>query len=263
MKTFKHWVKKSVEIQIDGSKKEISVVAGSDSSEQDAADQAHAKAKRIEGYIKKRSKPSYQPLLMEHVERTIDSKNVVTVCRYGAKVLNTTQYTILDLDDYPLSLLDYFKPIRKLEKKERIVTKFLENLEKTNDLGSDFRIYETAKGVRVIARRYLDPQSPSYNQIMRRFKVDPVYVRLTKKQECYRARLTPKPIRIKMKGFKLSNPLDINTSTYKNWLSEYERKSDTYSVVRFIQSIGKDFSSEEIIKFHDDACNISRSRRLA
>lgn len=194
MKHYKFWIKEDFTITIDGNEKTINILSGSNQSEEMAFQKASEKAKDIERRISERKpKESYEVAIKEHVTETIDDSNVITICRYGEKILNTTSYTILDLDDYPFDFFDMFKPVRKLKKKDRIVYKFEERIRKYPELGTNFRIYETTKGIRVIGKKYIDPSSKGYTTLMRKLHVDWIYIQLSKKQQCYRARLTPKP----------------------------------------------------------------------
>lgn len=256
MKYFKYWVKESFEIDIDGAIEAINILSGSNISKDDARDKAEERCRVIERRIKSRSsKEEYKVPIKEYVEDVIDESNIITVCRYGAKILNTTQYTILDLDDYPFDFFDIFKSVRKLPKKERIVFKFLERLKKMPELGSDFRIYETTKGIRVIGKKYVDPSGKKFPSLMRKLHVDWLYIVLSKKQNCYRARISPKPYRMKFKTIKVRSPLDCESEEYVNWSKEYVEVSQRYSVVRHIKSIGKDFSYDPVIALHDRVCN--------
>ena len=55
--------------------------------------EAENRAKAIERRIAiGESEESYQVAIKEHVVEILDDKNIVTVCRYGAKVLNTSNY---------------------------------------------------------------------------------------------------------------------------------------------------------------------------
>lgn len=264
MKYFKYWAKDRFTIKVADQKEEISVLAGSNTSVEDAHREAENRAKEIELRIAAgESKESYQAAIKEHVCEILDDKNIVTVCRYGAKVLNTSMYTILDLDDYPVSFFDYFRSIRKLPKKERIVAKFEQNIEKNPDLGTDFRIYETQKGIRVIGKTYIDPSSQGYSKLMRGLGVDWLYIALSKKQRCYRARLTPKPYRMKHQTIKIKSPLDCAKPDYEKWEKSYARESKSFSVVKLVKAIGSDFSLEQAIQKHDNACNLHGNRKLA
>ena len=264
MKYFKFWVKEKFTIKVVDHDEEISVLAGSNVSVEDAHREAENRAKAIERRISiGESKESYQVAIKEHVVEILDDKNIITVCRYGAKVLNTSNYTILDLDDYPISFFDYFRKISKLSKKERIIAKFEQSIKKAPKLGTDFRIYETQKGIRVIGKTYVDPSSHGYSNLMRKMGVDWLYVRLSKKQNCYRARLTPKPYRMKHQTIKIKSPLDCTTQDYDEWDQSYRRKSKNFSVVKLIKTLGHDFSQEPVIKKHDLTCNLGGNCKLA
>lgn len=264
MKYFKFWAKSTVRIKVNDTQKDISILMGSNLSKDDALKKATEQAKVIEDRISSGQPANeYESPIKEHVERIIDDANIITVCRYGAKILNTSQYTVLDLDDYPINFLDIFKPLHKLSKKERIIYKFEERLKKHPELGSDFRIYETTKGIRIIGKKYLNPEGNLHSTLMRKFYVDWLYIILSEKQKCYRARISPKPFRMKMKTIKIRSPLDCETMEYAQWEKEYTSTSKRYSVVRLVKTLGKDFSKERVIQLHDDACNCHKGLRLA
>lgn len=264
MKYYKHWVDQKFKILIDGNEESINILSGSNESEHDAYLRAAQKSKDIEKRISERTpKDSYEVAIKEYVEKIVDESNVITICRYGAKILNTSKYTILDLDDYPVDLFDFLKPIRKLGKKDRIIHKFEERIKKYPDIGSDFRIYETTKGIRVIGKKYIDPSRKGYVKLMRKLNVDWIYIQLSKKQNCYRARLTPKPYRMKTKTIKIRSPLDCQSEDYLSWEATYLQKAKDYSVVRLVKSLGNDFSKDEIINIHDFVCNMNAGAKLA
>lgn len=264
MKYFKFWVKESFNIRVDQVQQSISILSGSNISKEDASAKAANQSKQIESRIASgKIKETYEASIKEHVAEVIDEQNIVTVCRYGAKVLNSTQYTFFDLDDYPHDLWDIFKPVRKLPKKERIVYKFLEKIKKHPELGSDFRIYETTKGIRVIGKKYLNPADRGYQSLMRKVAVDWLYMQLSKKQNCFRARLTPKPYRMQAKTIKVRSPLDCETPEYIAWEKSYQSASQRYAVVKHLKSIGSDFANEPVIKMHDQTCNAHNNLTLA
>ncbi|PCJ16779.1 MAG: hypothetical protein COB04_10065 [Gammaproteobacteria bacterium] len=249
---------------INGQVEEIRLLTGSNESKDSAVRDAAVHAKKIEQRISEgESKEDYEVAIKEHVAEIIDESNIITICRYGAKVLNTTQYTILDLDDYPVSFFDWFKSLGKLTKKERIVYKFERNIKRYPMLGNDFRIYETTKGVRVIGKKYIQPSGKKYSSIMRKLNVDRIYIQLSKKQNCYRARITPKPYRMKINTIKVKSPLDCEREPYLSWAKDYDARAERFTVVKLLKSIGQDFSHEPVIKIHDQIANASKSGRLA
>lgn len=255
MKYYKYWAKERYHIQIDGEEKEITLVVGSCVSLDDAQNKGTLRAQQIEQRIAGQDNQiEYEAGIKEFVAEIIDEANIVTVCRYGARVLNTNEYTILDLDDYAKSVWDIFKPLKHLTKKQRIIYKFERFLDKHPDLGLDFRIYETSKGIRVIGKKYLDPNNEKYKKLLSKLNVDWLYLVLSQKQQCYRARLTPKPYRLGITTMRVRSPLTCNTDEYKDWAAMYDAASRNYSVVKFIKSIGRDFSSNRVIQHHDKQC---------
>ena len=167
MKHYQFWVKERFNIMIGKNSEQISLLVGSNQSKADAYNLAVARAKAIETRIEQKAGiEDYDVAIKEHVAQLIDQQNVITVCRYGAKVLNTCNYTILDFDSYPVDFFDRFKAVRKLEKKQRIIYKFEERLQKHPELGQDFRIYETANGVRVIGKQYFDPTNKGQAKLL-------------------------------------------------------------------------------------------------
>lgn len=264
MKHYKFWVKERFNILIGNNAEPISLLVGSNLSKADAYNLAVARAKEIEERIlQKTGIEDYDVAIKEHVAESIDQHNVITVCRYGAKVLNTNQYTILDFDHYPVDIFDRFKAVRKLDKKQRIIVKFEERLQKYPELGQDFRIYETTNGIRIIGKHYFAPTEPGHAKLLRKFGVDLLYVQLSQKQKCYRARLTPKPYRIKFRTIKIGSPLDCETENYQLWEQEYRLKSSHFSVVKLLKTLGQDFAADSVITLHDALCNAQGQQPLA
>lgn len=264
MKIFRHWVEESRRITIGGQAQEITLLVGSNVSKDAAKREATARAETIERRIANGGrKEEYEVGVSEYVSDVINGSNMVTVCRYGAKVLNTDQYTVLDLDDYAKSIWDVFRSLKSMTTKERIVFKFEQFVGKNPEIGSDFRIYETAKGIRVIGKQYLDPVDRKNIRLMRRLNVDWLYVLLSRKQQCYRARLTPKPHRLKIRTIKVKTPLVAESDHYKDWSKTYEEAAQNYSVAKYLKSLGHDFSYDQVVRYHDDQCKAHESFTLA
>ncbi|HNY29508.1 MAG TPA: hypothetical protein PKO15_01350 [Fibrobacteria bacterium] len=264
MKTYRHWIQARRRITIGKETKEVPILAGSDVSKADAEKSADHLARIIQERIDHRRKPQdYEPVIKEWVEETLDEKNIVTVNRYGALVLNTMQYTILDLDDIPFEFMDLFGRTKGRDRKSLILERFKKRLAKQNPFGPDLRIYETTKGLRIIAKEYLTPRTKSFQKSMARFHVDSIYAWLCMKQDCYRARLTPKPYRIHQPAIRIRSPLDCETEAYRDWKKGYASKSKSFRVARLLESAGADFSSDPAIAFHDRICNCGSGLPLA
>jgi len=264
MKTYKYWVQESVPIQINGDKQPIKLLSGSNVSQQDAHGRLAELAKRIEERIRLRQpRQQYEAEIREHVVQAIDENNVITICRYGAWILNSTQYAFYDLDDVPRSFWDMFRSWDRNQRKDRIVQKFKENYVRYPELGDSFRIYETFAGIRVIGRQYLAPQHPRFDTIMRGLVVDDLYHLLCKKQQCYRARLTPKPYRMRFSAIKIRSPLDCQTDQYRQWAVRYETASRRFRVVKLLETICADFGHEMVVQLHDQLTLSTTEGRLA
>lgn len=79
------------------------------------------------------------------------------------------------------------------------------------------------------------------NALMRIFNADHLYANLCVSQKCYRARLTPKPSRMKMKRYDGS----------PSWIEEYDSRRQDYAVCRFICAKGIRIDSPAIT-LHDE-----------
>ena len=264
MKCYKIWVRETTRIRINGVDKEIPIVAGSNVSKEDAAARAGQIARKVELRIANPDMEfeAYESDIVEHIAREIDPKNIVTINRYGAQVLNTTRYTILDFDRYRAGFLDLFRP-RKGSEKDKIVAKFKQRAARFPELGDSFRIYETCKGIRVIGKDYFDPTSVNFYKIMRTLGVDQLYRILCREQNCYRARLTPKPFRMKMETIKIKSPLDCKSEHYETWRAKYESASQNFSVVKLRECIGRDFGNDPVIQLHDQTARMGSNDPLA
>lgn len=264
MKFYRYWSESKHHIRVAGRDKEIRLLTGSAVSEQDALREAEQQAGLIEQRIASgEEKQQYETAIKEFISEQLDDQNVVSVCRYGAKILNSSQYTFYDIDHVRYGLFDFFKGLHKLTPKQRMARRFTDVAKKFPQLGTDFRIYETAKGIRVIGRQYLDPTAASSARIMARLNVDWLYTKLSRKQQCYRARLTPKPFRMKIKTIRVRSPLMCQTDEYRQWDDMYRQAASRYAVVNFVEAIGRDFAQEPVIRYHDDCCQAHSQLKLA
>lgn len=266
MKYHKYWAQCLKEVVIDGKAENVRVLAGSDISKEDALNKVDDYTRLIQNRIdQKAGVEDYEVEIKEHVVEVLDDKNIVTVNRYGALVWNTTQYTILDLDQFVAkkSFFDFFRKKEKVDKKQLILNNFKSQINLLKPFCKDFRVYETCKGLRIIGKNYFDPAHKDFNSIMSAFQVDWLYAILSKKQNCYRARLTPKPYRIPTNTIKIKSPLDCETEEYKNWSLQYAEKSERLSSVKFLEMIGEDFSRDFVIQYHDKMTKASAGNKLA
>ncbi len=143
------------------------------------------------------------------------NEDAITRNRYGAEVLNSTSCLFVDIDEPVFRLWQVFRRVRSREQKKQAILEFVGRRLKKPDLnGFGIRVYETHSGIRLILEgKAMDPRSKESKSLLRSFHADRLYATLCRKRSCYRARLTPKPHRIKMKSIRLSRPYEETDKT--------------------------------------------------
>ena len=264
MKIYKYWIVEKQKILIDGAAQEVTCYGGSNISVEDARAKAKEKAQKIQRKIagEKHLFEDYESEIREEILQTVDEHSVITRNRYGARVLNVEQLMILDIDK-PKPSGGLFKKKDTRPPKEQIF-EMVKNLATTKYKDLGFRIYETYQGARVIVLgREFDPHDIATKKMMDEFNCDPLYTLLCIKQGCYRARLTPKPSRMKVRGYKVKYPREGDDSEFQNWVSEYENLSRSFSVCKLIEQVGVSHYVTDVVRLHDDVTGVSYPQRLA
>jgi hypothetical protein len=268
MKIYKYWTVEKQKIIIDGAQQEVTIYGGSNISIDDARGKAREKAEKIQRKIagEKHLFEDYESEIREELLQTIDDHSVITRNRYGARVLNVEKLMILDIDK-PKSagggLAGLFKKKDPRSPKEQIFD-MVKTLATTKYANLGFRIYETYQGARVIVLgRDFEPRDDATKKMMDEFNCDPLYTLLCIKQGCYRARLTPKPSRMKFRGYKVKYPREGDDSEFQRWVSEYESMSRDFSVCKFIGQVGAMHSTPDVVRLHDEMTGVGYPQRLA
>lgn len=268
MKIYKYWTTEKQKIPIDGQVQEITCCGGSNVSIEDARVKAREKAEKIQRKIagEKHLFDRYEAEIREELLRIIDDHSAITRNRYGAQVLNTENMMILDIDKPKVTsggLGGLFKKKDTRPPKEQIF-EMVRNLATSKYRDYGFRLYETFQGARVIVLgRDFDPRSDDTKKMMDEFNCDPLYTMLCVKQGCYRARLTPKPYRIKMRGYKVKFPREGDESEFQRWLSEYEAVSRDFTVCKLIEQMGTSQYVNDVVRLHDEITGVGYPQRLA
>jgi len=265
MKIYKYWTIEKQRILIDGAEQEVTCYGGSNVSVEDARGKAREKAEKIQRKIagEKHLFEDYEAEIREELLQTIDDHSVITRNRYGARVLNVENLMILDIDKPKSSFGDLFK---KKDTQADKVKNFdlVRKLATTKYKEYGFRLYETYQGARVIVLgKSFDPRDRETKKVMDEFNCDPLYTMLCIRQGCYRARLTPKPSRMKVRGYKVKYPREGDDSDFQRWVSEYETVSRSFSVCKFIEQVGASHSANDVVRFHDDVTGVGYPQRLA
>jgi hypothetical protein len=268
MRVFKFWNIAETTVLIDGEEKSISCFGGSNHSESDALTDGHGRLeavkRRIAG-IEKSKGLDYEADIREEPILWIGSQDVVTRNRYGAEVLNSTSCIFVDIDEPVFRIWQIFRRTRSREQKKHTILEFVGRRLKKPDLnGFGIRVYETHSGIRLILEgKAMDPRSKDSKNLLRSFHADRLYSALCRKQNCYRARLTPKPYRIKMKPLRLLYPYEEkDRNRIEDWIREYNSKSLSFSSCRLVQVLGSD-SPSPVVQYHDERTRAQSTLPLA
>lgn len=180
-----------------------------------------------------------------------DVRWAVTRNRYGAEVLNVEGLGILDVDlparkvvEAPTGFFGrlFGRPTVRWEvdDPDAVLARLRPVLEAS---GFGGRVYRTAAGFRVLVLdRVLAWDDLRFVRLLGDTGSDPLYATLCRRQECCRARLTPKPWRVggaAPPGGIVPTPwAPGSSSAWTAWLRGYEQKCVGYTTAREVASFG-------------------------
>ncbi|MBS1371080.1 MAG: hypothetical protein HPZ91_14100 [Lentisphaeria bacterium] len=275
MRIYRYWVEKYGEINMpDGGVPQTTRVYGYSNESPEAAGEL---ATRLLNDVQQRvngqkiewtydSKPIREEVLLE-----FSPQNIVTRNRYGAEVLNSENLVFVDIDGFRSPSL--FTRLHRLfsgRKQPTPEEHALEMIRKTASrpeyASCAVRVYRTCAGFRLIVLGGgFTPGSKKTAKLMRRFGADYLYATLCTSQKCFRARLTPKPNRIRHNSFKFVWPRPEEQQEEASvWLDAYRAKSEPYAVCRYIETLnGKPDADDPVIRYHDEATRARSGGKLA
>lgn len=138
--------------------------------------------------------------------------------------------------------------------------------------GWRLRVYRTPAGLRLLAlHRLFDPRDPAVSTAFEALGVDPIYARMCRNQNCFRARVSPKPWRLGMQRLRAPysaawRPEHADLPARRAWIADYERASAGFAACRFVETLGQgrvDSAAERVQRLHDQMCQAERELRLA
>lgn len=212
--------------------------------------------------------------LWEENEQTLAA---VTINRYGCKVLNTRSLVFIDVDfgdDAAPTVGGVFGRLfgkkNKLENKVDLALAKLE-LWVAEGSGRGARAYRTAAGLRyLLVNPPMAPDSDEALDLMDDLGADDLYSDLCMYQQCFRARLTPKPWRMgvgrppfpigvdeqgKVAPAQEWRRTDADLAALQRWMERYELESQRYGVCAPVAEYGDLTPSseldQELIDLHD------------
>jgi len=134
------------------------------------------------------------------------------------------------------------------------------------------RLYRTPAGFRLLAmHRLFSPEEPEVTECFRRLGVDTVYALMCRNQQCFRARVSPKPWRIGIAAHLKPRPgvwpiKPERMPERLRWVEAYEQESASYAACRFVEAIGAsaiDPTAQAVQTLHDDLCRATSTLPLA
>ena len=250
----------------------------SETSSEDAHQNAERRLARILSALRAGHEPDEYQYVADGVicEQVIDrvfhgSDEVAVISRnvYGSLVMNTTRMMFVDIDTPQLGMLVRLKnwlTRNKPASPDASVTTQFRQWQKRNPHFT-LRVYRTYAGFRlIIQNRCFELVDDAALKILAELKSDRLYRRLCQQQQCFRARLTPKPWRIGLlrppEAFPFRN--EQAAQEVENWFKQYEEASKAYSVCQYVETIGEGMQHptlSSLIAQHDSFC--CRDRPLA
>ncbi len=179
--------------------------------------------------------PVPEPIV--HDFRPEGAAAVVTRNSYGSLVLNTDNLLFADVDADGRTALD---TIARAGARR----------------GFSLRVYQTAAGYRaMVTDRPIRGGTNEAEEILNEFGSDPLYMRLCRTQQSFRARLTPKPWRAGLRKPPVKFPFEEPgaQAAFRGWEAEYTPGISRYATCRLVNTIGNrvDPAFATLIDYHD------------
>jgi len=256
------------------------------SSLREAQEEALARAIRVFERVTSGQPPGRyeyhdRPIKEEIVQEVRDAVTVIALVtrnRYGALVLNCSNVLFVDVDLPALrpsglvdALLLAFSRRRREVRREALAQAAIGQVEQWAAGHPDrrFRLYRTKEGLRLLfTDRPYEPTSPETTAILAELKADPLYVKLTQKQECFRARLTAKPWRCGCPSPPGGYPWLSSEAerAFRQWERTYAERDAGFRVCDLVREFGSPAASgavRTIVALHDRETRVTARAPLA
>lgn len=281
MKIARYWARGSAAARgARGQRLEIRARGWSDASVDEARQVAERRARQVAERLAGNQAPGNQyqygdrplpePILREFAgsggPRAVVTRNV-----YGALVLNTQAMMFVDIDQaeeqpgggIAAGLKRLFGgggAPAGVPARVRILAV---------NRGLTVRLYRTTAGYRaLVTSAEFEPATPGTEQWLREFGADPLYTRLCRMQECFRARLTPKPWRCGLRPPGAAFPFETaaEEAEFQVWAEAYQAACAGFATCRFVESYGnapEDPAFAELVQYHDEVTRAATDWPLA
>lgn len=294
MRVPRHWVREAVEAKDSRGEVHRGEAWGwSETDVEEARRRARTSAERVAdwlvrggevpqpprsaAYLYNLDRPPREEIVQELPDAAGDVAGLITRNRFGALVLTTRDLMFVDVD-FPqpkrqqVGLLKLLfgnaAPPEDLESEtlSRVRTWCAEHAD------DGVRLYRTAAGLRVaIVGRPVLPRSDESRRILQQLGSDPNYQRLCESQECYRARLTPKPWRMGDDATyapEVRYPFasDADEQLLRRWQRKYEQAAVQFATCQLVNAYGDQEAHPELsplLKLHDSLTGVGNALPLA
>jgi hypothetical protein len=136
----------------------------------------------------------------------------------------------------------------------------------------NIRLYRTPAGFRVLVlHRTFDPREEEVAECFAALGADPQYARMCVRQNCFRARVSPKPWRIGIARHMRPRPgvwpvAPERLPIRNRWIEEYEVRAREFAACHFVEALGMGGvhpSAATVQRLHDDLARANTSLPLA
>jgi hypothetical protein len=250
MKISRYWHRETLQAQgPQGKPYELACWGGSDTGENDARANASARLAQLAERLRRGEELQHYEYAQHDIREELVEEirgedgsliGAITRNRYGALVLNAADVFIADIDVPANGGVGWLG--RLLGKKPRDKAWFVAAVQACVSAHPDCHavIYETHSGLRVfLTHQAFRPDDAGADKWLETLGSDPLYRRLCRAQQCFRARLTPKPWRCKLAAPPGRFPRDANSQLcFENWLQRYEAAAQNFSICHRLASVG-------------------------
>lgn len=134
------------------------------------------------------------------------------------------------------------------------------------------RIYRTPAGLRVLAmHRTFDPNEDAVKEFFQSLGTDRIYQRMCQRQQCFRARVSPKPWRIGIGDHLKPHPgiwpiKEEHLPRRNRWLEEYDAASEEFASCRFVEAVGSSTTDPKALavqQLHDKMSKVESKLPIA
>jgi hypothetical protein len=135
------------------------------------------------------------------------------------------------------------------------------------------RLYRTPAGLRALAmHRTFAPGEEAVADCFQALGADPVYARMCRNQNCFRARVSAKPWRVGLLAHIRPRsgawPVPPEAVVQRRaWVADYEAKAAGFAACRFIEAVGATgsatFETQAVRALHDQLCQSDSALPLA